>query len=212
MYAAARYGLVALAGVVVLATGCSSTAKPVAPLATVAPPASLGTKVSPRESLEFRQLKLILPANQAITPQGGSGLKPQGCAQLVTPVAQQKVTNPSEMLYDRLRGHCYLLGPTLVSGTSVDSATLVYDAPTTSFAVKVHFRDNDFLTKIARPLVNSQIAVVLTGFVQAVATIKGGAPGDSFEIIGGFTQAGAADVAAAILGVAPSSVPLAGGS
>ena len=194
--------------VAVFAAGCSSSSKAIAPLPTVAPPVTASATVSPREALEFRQVKLILPATTTVKPQGGSSLTPQRCSQLVTPVAQQKPANASEMLFNRLRSDCYLLGPTLVSGSSIDSAALVYDATTTSWAVKVDFRDNDFLTKIARPLVKSQSAVVLTGFVQALAPITAGMSGNSFEIIGGFTKVGAADVAAAILGVAPATVPV----
>ena len=63
-----------------------------------------------------------------------------------------------------------------------------------------------------RPLVNQRIAVVLAGFVQAVATINPGLTGHTFVILGAFTQSGAADVAAAILGVAPSTVHVTGGS
>ena len=78
------------------------------------------------------------------------------------------------MLYDRVRANCYLLGPTLVTGADVDSATVVYDAPTSSWAVKVHFKNDAFLTKIAHPLVNKRVAVVLAGFVQSVLTDQAG--------------------------------------
>jgi preprotein translocase subunit SecD len=206
MRAVSRAGLLVVVAAVVFAAGCSTSTKAQAPLPTVASPESASPAVSAKQSLEFRQVKLALAASNAIKATGGSGLAPQRCSALVTPVAERKPTNASEMLFDRRRAYCYLLGPTLVTGASVDSATVVYDPATTSWAADVHFRDDDFLTKIARPLVKSQIAVVLTGFVQAVATIRAGMPGTHFEIIGGFTQVGAADVAAAILGVAPSSV------
>jgi len=211
MQPATRAGLVPVV-VALLVTGCSTSSTAQRPLPTVVAPVTASATVSARQSLEFRQVRLILPASTAIKSQGGSSLSPQRCSTLVTPAADRRASNVSEMLFDRRRAYCYLLGPTLVSGASVDAATLVYDAATTSWAVNVHFDNNDYLTKIARPLVNKQVAVVLTGFVQSVSTIEPGFTGRNVEIIGGFTQVGAADVAAAILGVAPSSVNVGGGT
>jgi preprotein translocase subunit SecD len=202
-----------LAAVVVLMLAeCSSAAQTQPPLPTVATPTTPSAAVSARQSLEFRPVEVVLAASNAIKATGGSSLKPQRCSTLVTPIAQRRPTNVSEMLFDRRRAYCYLLGPTLVSGSSVDAATVAYDGATSTWAVNVHFDNNDFLTKIARPLVNKRVAVVLTGFVQSVITIKSGMTGRNLEIVGGFTQVGAADVAAAILGVAPSSVHVEGGS
>jgi preprotein translocase subunit SecD len=211
MQPAMRAGSIAVV-VALFVAGCSTSSKTQPSLPTVASPTTASAAVSARQSLEFRQVNLILGASTAIKAEGGSSFKPQRCSTLVTPVAELRPTNPSEMLFDRRRAYCYLLGPTLVSGSSVDTATLNYDAPTATWAVNVHFDNNDFLTKIARPLVNKRVAVVLTGYVQSVMTIKAGLTGRNVEIIGGFTQVGAADVAAAILGVAPSSVPVQGGS
>jgi preprotein translocase subunit SecD len=211
MRPAVRVGLAA-AFVAVFVAACSTSSKTLPPLPTVATPATASTAVSARQSLEFRPVELILAASKAINTVGGSALKPQRCSTLVTPVAEQRPTNVSEMLFDRRRAYCYLLGPTLVSNSSVDGATVVYDRATTTWAVNVHFDNNDFLTKIARPLVNKRVAAVLTGFVQSVVTIMSGMTGRNVELVGGFTQVGAADVAAAILGVAPSSVHVVGTS
>jgi len=209
MQPAVRAGLVA-AVVALSGAGCSTSSKTQAPLPTVAPPTTASAVVSARQSLEFRPVELILDASTSIKPEGGSAVKPQRCSTLVTPLADRRPTNVSEVLFDRRRAYCYLLGPTLVSGSSVDAASVVYDGATSTWAVNVHFDNNDFLAKIARPLVNKRVAVVLTGFVQSVMTIKSGMTGRNVEIVGGFTQVGAADVAAAILGVAPSSVHVEG--
>jgi len=208
MQPAVRAGLAATF-VAVFAAACSTSSKTLPPLPTVATPATASTAVSARQSLEFRPVELILAASEAIKTAGGSAPKPQRCSTLVTPVTDQRPTALSEMLFDRRRAYCYLLGPTLVSSSSVDGATVVYDRATTTWAVTVHFNNDDFLTKIARPLVNKRVAAVLTGFVQSVVPIKSGMTGRSVEIVGGFTQVGAADVAAAILGVAPASVHVA---
>jgi preprotein translocase subunit SecD len=213
MRGAARAGLVALLAATLLAAGCSSSSKTEStPLPTVATPSTVSSAVSSKLSLEFRPVKAIVSAKTPIKVVGGSGSTSRTCATLITPAAARKPSNASEMLFDRRRTYCYLVGPTLVSGSSVDSATVAYDSKTGSWGVNVHFDDDAFLTKIARPLVNQRIAVVLAGFVQAVATINPGLTGHTFEILGSFTQGGAADVAAAILGIAPSSVHVTGGS
>ena len=198
-------GALALAAVAVLAS-CSTSSKTETPAPTVAPVTSLSNVAPARRPVELRAIKLIVPASRSITPVGGSGQAPQRCATLVTPASEQRPTNPSEMLFDRRRAFCYLLGPTLVTGASIDTSSVVYDAPTLSWAVKVHFKDTTFATKIAQPLVGKQIAVVLAGFVQATPKIKKGASGTELSIVGGFTQDGAIDVASVVLGIAPSKV------
>jgi len=205
MQSVVRAGLTA-AVITLLVAACSSASKTQPPLPTVATPTTASATVSARQLLEFRPVELILAASKAIKTTGNATLKQQRCSTLVTPPAEQRPTNTSEMLFDRRRAYCYLLGPALVSSSSVNAATVAYDPTTTTWAVNVHFDNNDFLTKIARPLVNKRVAAILTGFVQSVITIKPGMTGRNVEIVGGFTQVGAADVAAAILGVAPSSV------
>jgi preprotein translocase subunit SecD len=213
MRGAVRAGLVVLVAAILFAAGCSSSSKNTStPLPTVAEPSSASSSVSPKLSLEFRPVKAFVSATTPIKVIGGSGSTSRTCATLITPASARKPSNASEMLFDRRRAYCYLVGPTLVSGSSVDSATVAYDTKTGSWGVNVHFDDDAFLTKIARPLVNQRIAVVLAGFVQAVATINPGMTGQTFVILGSFTRSGAADVAAAILGVAPSSVHVTGGS
>ena len=213
MRVAERAGLVVLVAATLFAAGCSSSSKDAStPLPTVATPSTVSSAVSPKLSLEFRPVKAVVSAKAPIKVVGGSGSTSRTCATLITPASARKPSNASEMLFDRRRAYCYLVGPTLVSGSSVDSATVAYDTKTGSWGVNVHFDDDAFLTKIARPLVNQRIAVVLAGFVQAVATINPGLTGHTFVILGSFTQSGAADVAAAILGVAPSTVHVTGGS
>jgi preprotein translocase subunit SecD len=197
-----------------VAAGCSSSAKPTAvststtgssPAATELP--ALPNKVRPKLPLEFREVKLQIASNRDIKPVGGSGPSTlQRCATLVTPPAQVRPTNQSELLFDRRRAYCYLLGPSLVPSASVGTASVIYDSTSSQWAVNVHINNNDFLNRVANPMVGHQIAVVLAGFVQSAPTINPGITGRDVEIAGGFTQSGAIELASVIMGVAPVSV------
>ena len=98
----------------------------------------------------------------------------------------------------------------LLTGAGVASATVVYDENSSQWAVNVHFANNDFLTKIAVPYLNKTVAIVLDGVVQGAPVINPGITGRDVEITGDDTQAQATDIAAAILGVAPSQIHVGG--
>ena len=92
------------------------------------------------------------------------------------------------ILPDRKQTSCYVLGPAIVTGKSIGSASVIYDSTSSQWATNVHFKNNDFLTKIAQPLVNKQVAIELDGVVQSAPTINPGITGRDVEITGAFTQ------------------------
>jgi len=217
MHTRLRLGeIAAVLAAALLAAGCSSSSKPSVGTVASPPPTSaagplqlpaLPHKVRPKLPLEVREVKLQIASNRDLKPVGGSGPSTlQRCATLVTPPAQQKPKNDSELLFDRRRAYCYLLGPSLVPSTSVGAASVSYDQTTSQWAVIVHFKNNDFLTNVAGPLTNKQIAIVLAGFVQSAPTINPGITARAIEVVGGFTQPGAIELASVIMGVAPVSV------
>ena len=212
MRAMLRLGGAVLA-VALVAAGCSSSAKPPASslptTSTTGAPLlpALPNKVRPKLPLEFRVVKVQIASDRDIKPVGGSGpASLQRCATLVTPPAQIRPTNLSELLFDRRRAYCYLLGPSLVPSSSVGSASVFYDPTTSQWPVNIHFKNNDFLTKVAKPMVNKQVAIVLAGIVQSVPVINPGITGRDVEVSGGFTRAGAIELASVIMGVAPVHV------
>jgi preprotein translocase subunit SecD len=118
-----------------------------------------------------------------------------GCAALIkqspadTDAAQQVV------LPDRDKTSCYVLGPAIVTGKSVGSANTEYDSNSSQFVTNIHFKNNDFLDKIAGPLVGKNVAIELDGVVQSAPTIDQGITGRDVEISGNFTQGQAKDLA-----------------
>ena len=207
-----RIGGAALTAAVVLAAGCSSSKGPGA-LPPIEPPVTTAGTLPPNVArpklvLEFRPLQVAIPVTtpiKTLSGSGGSG-RTQQCSDLITPPAEQRSDNPSEILFDRRRQACYVLGESLVPSTSIASANVKYDATTKSWATEVHFKTDAFQKNVVGPLAGKQVAIVLAGFVQSAPMINPGISGTAVEIIGGFTQAGAVEVAAAIMGIAPATV------
>ena len=92
------------------------------------------------------------------------------------------------MLPDRQRQSCYVLGPVLATGKSIGSTSTIYDSTSSQWATQVHFKNNDFITKIAQPLVGKNVAIELDGIVQSAPTIQPNITGRDVEITGNFTQ------------------------
>jgi len=200
-----RLGVYLVCGLVVLGACGSSAAKTgtSSKTATTTVPPVPG----PKGTLAFRDVQAEFPwtAAPSTAPTAPGQTPYPGCAKLVAeskrqPSAQQAV------LPARDRKHCYTVGPVLLDGTSIAAAGVIYDSTTSQWAVSVHFKNNDFLDKIAGPSVGQQIAIVLDGVVQSAPIVNQGITGHDVEIIGGYAKAQAVDVAARIAGVAPSSV------
>ena len=115
-------------------------------------------------------------------PSGASGAFP-GCEKLIASAQQTSSAQPA-VLADRTKSACYLLGPVLVTGAAVRKADAVYDDTLSSWTVDVHFGNDDFLNKIAAPLVGKEVAIILDGVVQSAPTINPGITGRDVEISG----------------------------
>ncbi len=98
-------------------------------------------------------------------------------------VADQQVVLP-----DLNNTLCYLLGPTILTGRNVGTASAVVDPTTAAWIVNVHFKNNDFVTKVATPYVNQEVAIELDGVVQSAPHINAGITGQDVQITGTFTS------------------------
>jgi preprotein translocase subunit SecD len=124
-------------------------------------------------------------------PPSTTTLPPQafpGCAKLIKQSPPDTDTAQQVILPDRTNSSCYVLGAAIVTGKSVGSSSVIYDSTSSQWAANVHFKNNDFLDKIAGPLVNKQVAIELDGVVQSAPTINPGITGRDVEITGAFTQ------------------------
>jgi len=116
-----------------------------------------------------------VPAADAGTCQNGK---------IVTP----DVADKSVVLPDLNHTACYLLGPTILTGRGVGTASAIIDTTTAAWIVNVHFKNNDFVTKVAVPYVTKQVAIELDGVVQSAPTINQGITGQDVTISGTFTS------------------------
>ncbi|MDQ1467871.1 MAG: preprotein translocase subunit SecD [Actinomycetota bacterium] len=101
----------------------------------------------------------------------------------------------SVVLPDRKHTQCYVLGPAVVTGKSVGSAQAQYDSTASQWVTNVHFKNNDFVDKIAVPYVNKMVAIELDGVVQSAPVIHTGITGRDVQISGNFSQGEAKDLA-----------------
>jgi len=115
-------------------------------------------------------------------PAPGSGTCQNG--KLVTP----DVADKAVILPDLNHTACYALGPTILTGRGVGTASAIIDTTTAAWIVNVHFKNNDFVTKVAVPYVNKQVAIELDGVVQSAPTINQGITGQDVTISGTFTS------------------------
>jgi hypothetical protein len=154
------------------------------------------TSPAPIGDLEFR----------AVEYDGLSPLQFPATATQCTSPPSLSTAGDTTVLVDRGHDFCYYVGPVLLTGASVDGADVLYDSTSSQWAVNLRFGNRDFLTRVAAPLVNKEIAITLNGVVQSAPLVNPGITGRDVEITGDFTQDEAVNVAASIMGIAPSSV------
>jgi hypothetical protein len=195
--------VVVIGTLVAVAAACSSGTKAATTTSTTlriphATETTAPTPTRPRASLEFREVEssndspLIVPARE------------RACStRHLVSVASGTV------LFDRKHQYCYFVGRVLLTGAGIASATVVYDSNASTWSVNVRWSNNDFLKKIAQPLVNKQVAIVVKGVVQSAPVINLGIEGQDVLInTGTYTRAQAVEVAASIMGIAASQVPV----
>ncbi len=132
------------------------------------------------------------------TVKGTTATTVKGTTPTTVPAAQQtcqdgKAVTPDVsanqvILADLNKTTCYALGPTIMTGRNVGSATAVVNQTTAAWQVDVHFKNNDFVTKIATPYVGKNVAIELDGVVQSAPTIDQGITGQDVTISGNFTS------------------------
>jgi preprotein translocase subunit SecD len=121
-------------------------------------------------------------ATTTTTTPAGAGTCRDG--KVVTPdVAVNQVVLP-----DLQKSACYLLGPTIMTGRNVGTASAVIDPTTAAWVVNVHFKNDDFVKKVAGPYVNKQVAIELDGIVQSAPKINPNITGQDVTISGTFSS------------------------
>jgi preprotein translocase subunit SecD len=109
------------------------------------------------------------------TCQGGKAVTPD--------VADKQVVLP-----DTKNTACFLLGPTILTGRNVGTATATVNPTTAAWEVNVHFKNSDFVDKVAKPYVGKQVAIELDGVVQSAPNINPGITGQDVTISGSFSS------------------------
>ncbi|MDQ1479070.1 MAG: preprotein translocase subunit SecD [Actinomycetota bacterium] len=98
------------------------------------------------------------------------------------------VADKQVILADSKKTACYLLGPTILTGRNVGTATATINPTSAAWEVNVHFKNDDFVKKVAQPYVGKQVAIELDGVVQSAPNINQGITGQDVTISGNFSS------------------------
>jgi preprotein translocase subunit SecD len=143
---------------------------------TTAPKAATATTVKGPTTTVKGATTTTVPANASnSTCRDGAAVTPDRPAQQV-------------ILPDKDKLYCYLLGPTILTGRNIGTATALVNTSSGAWQVDVHFKNNDFVNKVAQPNVGKQVAIVLDGVVQSAPTINQGITGQNVTITGNFSS------------------------
>ncbi len=173
---------------VVAVPACSSSS------AKTAPTSTSKASVHVRATLTFRPIRETGAFSPRIFP-----ARSASCSAASTPAGD-------EILFDRRHERCYVVGPVLLTGSGVENAAVVYDQTMSQWAVNLHWGNDDFVTKIARPLIARTVAIDVDDVVQSAPVINPGVTGRDIQISSAYTRAEAVKVAASIMGVAPTDI------
>jgi hypothetical protein len=197
---------IALVCIVVLATACSSSSKKTAPPPT---PTTTTTTTLPStagpSALVFREVFTTLPfddLSSGSTPASSTpNLPPQvtSCkgGELVTPSNEDTPASRQVILPDREKTRCYVLGRTLLSARNISRAVAVM-GPTGGWAVTVHFSNDDFVKRVARPMVGKQVAIIFHRIVQSAPLVNEGITDPDVAISDNFDEQSARELANAL--------------
>jgi preprotein translocase subunit SecD len=105
---------------------------------------------------------------------------------VLTPL-DKNTADAQVVLPDKDRAFCYFLQPTVLTGKDIGHADARFD-PNQGWVVDIQFKNNDFVTKVAEPYVNQQVAIELDGIVQSAPKINPGITGRNVRISGTFTE------------------------
>jgi preprotein translocase subunit SecD len=118
----------------------------------------------------------------------------QKCSDLVAPRDQTVAADAEVWLPDPDRTVCFLLGPTVLTGKDIGRADARFES-NLGWHVAVQFKNDDFVTKVAEPLVNKLVAIDLDGVVQSAPRINPGITGRDVQITGDFSEGDAKHLA-----------------
>ncbi len=138
-------------------------------------------------------VKGTTPTTVPAAPANGcsSGTCKDGKAATPPPGDPKKVVT----LPDNVKQHCYVLGPTIMTGKGIGTAQAVVDSQTGGWQVDINFKNDDFLNLIAKPLVGQLVAIELDGIVESAPKIDSGITGHKVTITGQFSDKEAHDLA-----------------
>jgi len=137
----------------------------------------------------------LTPTTMQTTTTTAPAQEDQSCEALIKKNPSPLPADQSVVLPDRDNKYCYVLGPAIVTGKSVGKADAAYNSTRSQWVTNIHFKNNDFLDKIAQPLVGQLVAIELDGVVQSAPEINQGITGRDVEISGDFSQGEAKDLA-----------------
>lgn len=119
-------------------------------------------------------------------------------------------TKPPQPGVEIVRDHdgeqCYVLGPTLMDGTSLADVEVVYNDSYGGYEITLKFGNDDFVQKVGERMVGTQVAVVVDGIVYSAPTIGEGITGREVTVSGDFDAETSRTLAAALRGVPESEV------
>jgi preprotein translocase subunit SecD len=174
-------------------SGAGARTVPTTPIAAVRPAQEAPTTTAPAAPTT------TAPTTATTAPAVATPKPGQTCKDVLTPstanVASATVLLPGRNTDSGSPDACYLLGPTVLNGRNVSSASSQYDSNTSSYVTEITFKTNEFVVKVAEPYVNKQVAIELDGVVQSAPTINPGITGKRVQISGSFTKGEASDLA-----------------
>ena len=117
------------------------------------------------------------------------------CEELVATREENLDPAATVYLWDMDETGCFFVGPTLLTGTAINTATARYAEGTGGWFVEVEFDNDDFATQVAQPFVGQLVAIELDGVVQSAPRINEGITGNNVVIEGDFSEGEARDLA-----------------
>jgi len=167
-----------------------------APASTTVAPATTATTATPAKgATTATTVKGTTPTTVA-TPASTGGCVGSGANSVCVHQTQPPGDRNAVVTLPDITGKtCYVLAPTIMTGTGIGTAEAVVDQQNGGWQVNVHFKNDDFLNKIAKPLVGSLVAMELDGQVQSAPKINSGITGHDVTISGSFTEKEAHDLA-----------------
>lgn len=138
-----------------------------------------GASASSRDLLAYRPVLGQVPARPNAS--AASGVECADSDVQITPRAQA-LPAATIVATDRAKDTCLMLGPTIITGHAITHAEASFDATNQKWVVALTFGDDEFLTKVAGPYVNQDVAVLYDGVVQADPKINPGITGRTVEL------------------------------